>query len=245
VTTHQRQADVREPEAEANDPLDNAVWWALSTRHSGFAEVHGRARRYRGDISVFAAVDRFDQESWHDLAALFRPSRTGALFGSGLPGRLPDGWRTVARGQGRQLILAGDDLSEGEPITTRALTTDDVPQVLELVAATQPGPFRRGTMALGCYYGHFADDRLVAMAGERLGWAGSTEISAVCTHPELRGRGYAAALTRHVARGILERGERPFLHVAEANERACRVYERLGFRQRRLVDFAVVEAPSA
>ena len=100
---------------------------------------------------------------------------------------------------------------------------------------------------MGRYWGHVdADDRLLAMAGERLHLTGFTEISAVCTHPDARGRGLAAALTRHVApRAILERGETPFLHVAADNDAALRVYERLGFRRRRTVDFAFVESPPA
>ena len=74
---------------------------------------------------------------------------------------------------------------------------------------------------------------------------GFTEISAVCTHPDARGRGLAAALTRTVALAVLERGETPFLHVAAGNDGARRVYERLGFRVRRDVDFAWVESPPA
>jgi predicted GNAT family acetyltransferase len=79
------------------------------------------------------------------------------------------------------------------------------------------------------------------MAGQRLSLDGFTEISAVCTHPEVRGRGLASALTYEVATKVLERGDRPFLHVAESNEAARRIYERLGFAQRQLVDFVAVK----
>jgi predicted GNAT family acetyltransferase len=83
------------------------------------------------------------------------------------------------------------------------------------------------------------------MAGERLHLDGHTEISAVCTHPDARDRGLAASLTRRVATAVLERDEIPFLHVAEGNESAGRVYERLGFRVRRTVEFALVQSPPA
>jgi predicted GNAT family acetyltransferase len=99
---------------------------------------------------------------------------------------------------------------------------------------------------MGRYWGHVdTENRLQAMAGERLHLDGHTEISAVCTHPDARGAGLAGALTRHVARAILERDETPFLHVADDNDGARRVYERLGFRRRRTVEFAYLETPSA
>ena len=66
----------------------------------------------------------------------------------------------------------------------------------------------------------------------------------MCTDAAARGRGLAAALTAHVARGILADGERPMLHVAATNDGARRVYERLGFAVRREVDFAVLRTPS-
>lgn len=83
----------------------------------------------------------------------------------------------------------------------------------------------------------------MAMAGERLRPDGFVEVSAVCTHPDAQRQGLASALTSRVARGIIEKGRMPFLHVAESNESARRVYEALGFRQRRLVEFVFVVAP--
>jgi ribosomal protein S18 acetylase RimI-like enzyme len=39
---------------------------------------------------------------------------------------------------------------------------------------------------------------------------------------------------------IRSRGETPFLHVREDNVRAIELYQRLGFRQRVLLHFAVL-----
>jgi predicted GNAT family acetyltransferase len=69
------------------------------------------------------------------------------------------------------------------------------------------------------------------MAGTRMAPPGFREVSAVCTHPDARGRGYAAGLTTLVAERILARGERPFLHHSADNP-ARRVYEALGFEFR-------------
>jgi predicted GNAT family acetyltransferase len=108
-----------------------------------------------------------------------------------------------------------------------------------LVALTEPGPFRPRTIDLGGYIGIFHDDELVAMAGQRLRPPGFCEISAVCTHPSARRRGYASVVTLQVAAGIIDRGERPFLHLAASNTAAMAVYERIGFEVRTAVGFGV------
>lgn len=224
-------------------PLDNAVWSSLSSGHAHFAELRGRARMYQPDVSVFAAVDQFDATSWNDLAALIGPVGTCVLFCAEVPRELPIGWTDRTRGRGRQMILEPAQLADVEPVSKRRLTREDVPQMLDLVAKTHPGPFRLRSVEMGRYYGYFEGTVLCAMAGERLTVDGYTEISAVCTLPQVRGRGWASALTHHVAAGIIERGGQPFLHVAESNEPACRLYQRLGFTERRMVDFAVVQTP--
>jgi GNAT superfamily N-acetyltransferase len=221
--------------------LDNAAWWSLGARHQDIGEAIGRARRYRRDVSVFSAVDDFDEESWADLAELVGTGGTCTVFRGDIPEQVPSGWIQKIRGQGRQMTVGVAGLGDVEPVPIRRLTEHDVTQMLELVTETKPGPFLPGTIALGTYVGHFEGGRLIAMAGERFHPEGFTEISAVCTHPDARGRGLASALTHLVATEILARNEQPFLHVAETNDGARRVYEGLGFEQRRLVDLAVLQ----
>jgi predicted GNAT family acetyltransferase len=71
------------------------------------------------------------------------------------------------------------------------------------------------------------------MTGERMRIDGYQEISAVCTHPDFTGRGYAARLIAAVSNAALRRGSIPFLHAGRQNARALALYERLGFRERR------------
>lgn len=72
--------------------------------------------------------------------------------------------------------------------------------------------------------------------------AGFIEVSAVCTHPDARGRGYARATMSVVMADILEREELPYLHSLADNYAAIRVYEGLGFRLRRSLHIAVLKS---
>lgn len=121
----------------------------------------------------------------------------------------------------------------------------DVPEMLELVALTKPGPLLDRTVELGTYLGIRHEGRLVAMAGERMRPAGWSEISAVCTHPDHRGRGLAGRLIRAVAAAVRERGELPFLHAAAANTGAVQLYESMGFALRRSPLFLGLRTPGA
>ena len=112
--------------------------------------------------------------------------------------------------------------------------------MLELTELTEPGPFRKRTFELGKFYGAFESDRLVSMAGQRMSLPGFIEVSAVCTHPDARGRGYARVLMSTVIHDILQRGKRPFLH-AFADNPAIRLYESLGFVHRRTFHLAVLK----
>jgi predicted GNAT family acetyltransferase len=113
--------------------------------------------------------------------------------------------------------------------------------MLNLVELTKPGPFAKRTPELGSYLGIREAAKLVAMAGERLKPFGYTEISAVCTHPDYQGRGYASSLVSILIRRITKRNETPFLHVRTENVNAIRVYEKLGFKIRRLINIVVVK----
>ena len=92
-----------------------------------------------------------------------------------------------------------------------------------------PGFFRPRTFILGSYFGMYVAGQLVAMAGERIALPGYREISAVCTHPEHTGQGFASTLIRHLLHNHFLAGLHSFLHVASANLRAITLYERLGF----------------
>lgn len=220
--------------------LDNAVWHSLANAHEEYAERVGVAARYDPDVSVFGGIGDDTEAAWTDLAKVVGPSGVAVLFRAEIPA-LPSAWTRLDGGRGHQMVLR--ELASVDVPEHRSLGPADVGEMLALVELTRPGPFAVRTIDLGGYVGVFDGDRLAAMAGQRLAPPGFREISAVCTHPDFRGRGLAAGLTAHVARQILARGERPFLHHAADNDAARRVYEAIGFEFRRQVVFAALGAP--
>mgnify|MGYP006350105477 FL=1 len=115
--------------------------------------------------------------------------------------------------------------------------------VLALTARVYPHYFRRRTMELGRYFGIYVDGRLAAMIGERLGTDAHQEVSAICTHPDYLGRGYARRLTALLTNDILQQGRLPFLHVSYENLRAKQMYEQLGYRVRVDIPFWSLARP--
>ena len=234
------------------DVLTNPAWHALIGAHASHADSHGAARRYHPDVSVFYAVDEPMAQAWNDLAHLATNGITVLLREAPLP-RPPNGWKTVFSGEGYQMVrrktspslppLPSTDPATGQRVSWRSLTTDDVDAMVDLVTRTEPGPFRPRTIELGGYIGIFHDDTLVAMAGRRFRPAGFCEVSAVCTDPIARRRGYASILTTKVADAIAAEGDTPMLHVADDNHSARAAYEQLGFDVSRKCGFAAMRVP--
>jgi ribosomal protein S18 acetylase RimI-like enzyme len=223
------------------DLLTNPIWHALGGPQAAFAESKDRARRFRTDISPFAALpDTPDGDDWEAMRTLVGPGATAFVVRERVA--IPDGWETTFSLTAVQMVFEGEP--EPDAIAAQHLTRADVPDMLDLVGRTQPGPFLPGTIELGRYLGVRVDGALIAMAGERLRPPGYTEVSAVCTDPAFRGRGFATSLTRSVIAGIAARGDRPILHAAAENAGAIELYERLGFRHRRDVVGVGLRAPT-
>jgi len=212
------------------------VWAALTGPHRRFAERRGGAVRYRPDVAPFASVD--SPAAWPDMAALAGPGAVVVV--AGVPA--PVDWEVIEELPGVQLVDAGVAASPF-PEAVR-LTAADVPEMLDLVARTQPGPFRERTLELGTYLGVRREGRLVAMAGERLRLPGWTEVSAVCTDPAARGQGLATSLVSALVAGIRTRGDQALLHAAATNTGAIRLYESMGFRLRAKPVFALIRVPA-
>jgi ribosomal protein S18 acetylase RimI-like enzyme len=217
--------------------LDNPVYAALSGAHARFAQICGHALRYPADVAPFFAMpSEPSPEDWRDAIELVPTGTYAAIVHVGA--EVPETWKTLQEFEVVQMI--GEHANGVDVPEAIALRAHDVPEMLELVRQTDPGPFLARTIELGDYVGIRRDSQLVAMAGERLHLDGWTEISAVCTTPTYRGHGMASRLVRALIARIQHRSEGAFLHVLTSNTNAIRLYEELGFRVRRPLTISVL-----
>ncbi len=222
----------------ADQLLDNPIWNALSTDQSYLAQTNHLAKRFPREVAPFGAMKHQSPPEYEALAQILSGD-TAALFLDSKP-VLPADWTMRISGDIYQMTLDDAPLPVNPNHVVRKLTQQDVPEMLALTRLTEPGPFLPRTIELGSYYGIHESGSLVAIAGERLRLTGFTEVSAVCTHPDFRGRGYGNALMSVVISGIMNRGETPFLHVKTDNP-AIALYKKLGFQIRAQLFLAVIQ----
>jgi ribosomal protein S18 acetylase RimI-like enzyme len=208
--------------------LQNIIWHTLAGSHARYAAGTNDARRY---APGFSPILGFAELLSPNFAALARYCEPGEHFYTGgWSGPTPPGWRVDVEKTMFQMVWEGVLPPADPAMDAVPLGIPHAVQAMELAALTRPGPFGLRTIELGDYYGYFDGARLAAMAGERMHAGTLREISGVCTHPELQGRGFARRLVTKLIRRQMQRGETPFLHVMSDNESAHDLYLRMGFR---------------
>jgi len=220
-------------------PLDHPIWTALTTRQQALAEGSEHARRYPTAITPFADMPELSPRGFANLGAMMLDSEIAVLF---TPDAVtaPAEFKVLLAETGEQMIGTPADVPAGN-VEIVTLGAADVPAMMALTALTKPGPFSARTHELGTFLGIRVGGELVAMAGERMKPAEYTEITAVCVHPEHRGRGYGQILLSAVSRQILARGEIPFLHLFTSNTSALALYRRQGMEIRRRLHVTVLQ----
>jgi len=218
-------------------PLDNPVWQALATNHIAQSIGNDLARRYEPGIAPFAGIPGTGQESVEALKNLAAPGERLCVLN--VAPKWDDCWAIEKEILLHQMICDAD-LPSSTDSRIQELGLDDVPAMLELTALVYPAYFREGTATLGPYFGIFDGARLCSMAGIRMAMPGFREISAVCTHPDYRGQGFAKRLTTHLVSLIQAQGMVSFLHTEDTNEAAQTLYRGMGFSLREKLPFWIL-----
>ena len=216
--------------------LINPVFNALSGRDSHLGSGTEKVKYFYEEVSPFASFEEGYTKGFDDLYDMLPPKR-GVLLNNPERIEIPGNWKIIMDIAGVQMIhskLVPYDFSKLKIVP---LTIENVEEMVALAKLTKPGPFASRTIEFGYYHGIFEDGRLAAMTGQRMHVDKFTEVSAVCTHPGYLGKGYATALTQHQVNLIYEQGNQPFLHTRGDNDRAIKVYERLGFEISRPMNF--------
>jgi ribosomal protein S18 acetylase RimI-like enzyme len=217
--------------------LDNPVWHALHTVHRTLAQGTSTAQRYRRGVLQVMGAEHPETVPYNELRDWLTVGEK--MYTVGDVPVLPDNWKYLKQYDCLQMLC---EKKPDVPSTDVVKLGDkDLADMLTLINIALPGFFHEETPLLGDYFGIFQEGRLVAMTGERMKLEGYTEVSAVATHPEFTGRGYAQQLVGHVVAKNLDAGIIPFLHVTATNERAVKVYEKLGFKTRRGMTFTQFE----
>jgi ribosomal protein S18 acetylase RimI-like enzyme len=218
------------------DVLHNPVYNALLSGDAHLSNGTEKVKHYDEQVSPFAGFPQDYKKGFDDLYELL-PAERNILYAVPQQINEPRGWQFKVEIKGLQFVL-GEKVKLPEPsILPVPLNNSHVEEMMQLAELTKPGPFGPRTIEFGYYHGIFDNGKLVAMTGQRLHVYNYTELSAVCTHPDHLGKGYAAALMLHQVDLIRGQGQVPFLHVREDNTRAIALYERLGFKVSRGMNF--------
>jgi ribosomal protein S18 acetylase RimI-like enzyme len=213
--------------------LDNPVWYSLSETQQEFAIDYGSIRFYHPDFCPFGGFTAIDNITDHldEYATLVEN-----FFVVGEKPALSNTIKLKKELVCLQMVIENKtDFTAKDDI--KRLNGKFSNDLFDLVNLVQPGYFKRKTELLGDYYGIFKNDRLIAVTGERMKMNNYTEVSAVVTHPDHTGKGYAQQLVAYTVNKIFNENKTPCLHVAEINTGAIKLYEKLGFKTRRKISF--------
>jgi len=216
------------------EKLDNPAWFSLAETHKAFAMDHNGTKCYHPSYCPFAGFVNPDTtlqgiDAYALLASNFYVVGNKPNFSN----RVRLNKELVCN----QMLLGQPIEFEISEHITELQTTKQIADLSGLVNLVQPGYFKDKTADLGSYYGIYKDEKLIAVTGERMKMIGYTELSAVITHPEHTGKGYAKQLLAHASNRIFDQQKIPYLHVADTNTGAIQLYEKLGFLTRRKISF--------
>lgn len=125
-----------------------------------------------------------------------------------------------------QFVYCDEQLDEGEFITTRTATDDDLPMLFANYDLVGPEELRKvvesGNVMIG-----YAGDELIGFIGEHL----EGSIGMLYIFPEHRRKGYASALEKKGIQRTIDNGFIPFGHVIKDNSASIKLQNKLGMKQ--------------
>jgi predicted GNAT family acetyltransferase len=213
--------------------LDNPVWNSLSEYHREFAIDFGNTKFYNPDYCPFGGF--IEIESTQNAVDQYS-SLAENFFIVGEKPKIANSLKIAKELVCLQMIIR-EKIQLPIDLEIVKLTENHNEALCDLVNLVQPGYFKNKTSLLGDYFGIFVDNQLVAITGERMQMDAFIEVSAIITHPNHTGKGYAKQLITHVVNNIFDQNKIPFLHVLESNIGAIKLYEKLGFVTRRKISF--------
>lgn len=211
--------------------LDNPCWNALNTGNNNLAEGNEQVKYFPAEVAPFVGLPAWNAVGFKHLYDVISPERRIAFMNS-TEVEIPGEWEVVDYLVALQMVHTNPapDLTASSPIVP--LQDKHIEQMIALTRMTHPGPFFKRTIEFGNYEGIFNDNELASMAGQRLHAGEYMEISAVCTHPDHTGNGYASQLISSQIHQIRSASAIPFLHVKDDNLQAIKLYKSLGFELR-------------
>lgn len=219
-----------------NYKLDNPIWNSLIETHKDVSIDYENVKFYKPEYCPFGGFIKTDnlKQSIDEYSTL-----VNSFF---VVGEKPIFSEKIILNNNlicNQMILEkniGQNVQEEiVELTNKKHRTD----LYNLVQLAYPGFFMKKTVDLGKYFGIYKNNNLIAVTGERLKMDGYTEVSAVVTHPKHIGKGYAKQLITYVSNHIFSENKLPYLHVAETNFKAIKLYEKLGFKLRKKLAFGI------
>lgn len=216
------------------DKLDSPVWNSLKETHANVVIDYNNLKFYNPEYCPFGSftnaqntttnIEKYSQLSSNFFIVGNKPELNNSKF-------------KVKLLVCNQMILKNKINIETTQKIVHLQSKIEKQELFDLVNLVQPGYYRMKTAELGNYYGIYKENKLIAAAGERMKMDSFTEISAVVTHPEHTGSGYAKQLISHTTNLVFEENKIPYLHVSSANLPAIGLYEKLGFVTRKKVNF--------
>lgn len=220
--------------------LDNPIWQSLTSVDASKNIGNNMLAYLDAEVAPFIGMPEWDETSQHRLLQHAPAGRNWFLLFAEEVEFIPE-LTIVFSIPLFQFICTKPGKAPAQKKETHIvpLGTEHIDEMIALTALTKPGPFAKRTIEYGNYHGIFENGKLVAMGGERMHLEGLTEISAICTHPDYRGKGYGAIMTHFLASLVIKKGETPFLHARIDNSNAIDIYKKLSFMIRKEIQFYI------